>query len=196
MYWRSENFFVANPNAAFVDALSNDAWSKYNAVEIEVRRRFSQGLQFQADFTWGKAMGNSTDAQGNNQSDLTSWTTLRDKNLITLRSTQDQTARFVTNALYELPFGKGKPFGGDVNGWVDRIIGHWSIGGIMTWSTGSPFYITSGRTTFNTGTANQGAQLTGITFDEFKKHVGIYKTPGGIFYIDPAAFGYYLYPVG
>ena len=26
----------------------------------------------------------------------------------------------------------------------------------------------------------------GITFDEFKKHVGIYKTPGGIFYIDPA----------
>jgi hypothetical protein len=56
----------------------------------------------------------------------------------------------------------------------------------MTWSTGAPFYVASGRTTFNTGTANFGAQLTGISFEEFKKHVGIYKTAGGIFYIDPA----------
>ena len=85
-----------------------------------------------------------------------------------------------------MPFGKGKPFFGDANGLVDRIIGHWSIGGIMTWSTGSPFYVSSGRTTFNSGTANNGAQLVGISFDEFKKHVGIYKTAGGIFYIDPA----------
>src|SRR4029079_13148607 len=60
------NFFVANPNAAFARGLSNDAFSNYNALEIEIRRRFSNGLQFQADFTWGKAMGNSTDAQGNN----------------------------------------------------------------------------------------------------------------------------------
>jgi hypothetical protein len=182
----AQNFFVANPNAAFARGLSNDAFSNFNSLEIEVRRRFSAGLQFQADFTWGKALGNSTDAQGNNQSDLTSWTTLRNKDLNYLRSTQDQTARFVTNALYELPFGKGKPFGSDMNSWLDRLVGHWSVGGIWTWSTGSPFYVSSGRTTFNNGTANNGAQLVGITFDEFKKHVGVYNTPGGIFYIDPA----------
>jgi len=179
------NFFVANPNAAFSRGLSSDSFSNYNALEIEVRRRFSQGLQFQADFTWSKAMGNATDAQGNNQSDLVNWRTLRDKSLDYRRSTQDQTARFVSNAVYELPFGRSKPFLSDANGVVDKIVGGWSIGGIMTWATGSPWYVAAGRSTFNNQTANNGAQLLGITFDEFKKNIGIFRTAGGIFFVNP-----------
>src|SRR6185295_5118279 len=45
------NFFVANPNAAFVNILTNDSYSNYNAMELELRKRFSAGLQFQADYT-------------------------------------------------------------------------------------------------------------------------------------------------
>jgi hypothetical protein len=180
------NFFVANPNAAFARGLSNDAFSNYNAMELEIRRRFSQGLQFQADYTWSKAMGNSVDAQGNNQSDLTSWRTIRDKSLDYRRSTQDQTQRFVANAVYELPFGKGKMFLDTSNGIVDRIVNGWSVGGILTWASGSPFYVSAGRATFNSATANNGAQLVGISFDEFKQHVGLFKTPQGVFFIDPA----------
>ena len=45
---------------AFVNILANDSYSNYNAMEIEIRRRFSSGLQFQADYTWSKAMGNAT----------------------------------------------------------------------------------------------------------------------------------------
>ncbi len=29
--------------------------------------------------------------------------------------------------LYDLPFGQGRRFGGNVNGFVDRIIGDWSV---------------------------------------------------------------------
>src|SRR6185503_16587224 len=75
------NFFVANPNAAFARVLLNDAQSSYNALEIEVRRRFSQGLQFQVDYTWSKSLGDAVDAQGNNQSDLVPRLTLRDPRL-------------------------------------------------------------------------------------------------------------------
>src|SRR5204863_3077000 len=96
------NFFVANPNAAFVNVLKNDAKSNYNAMEIELRRRFSNGLQFQADYTWSKAMGDAVDAQGNNQSDLVNRLTLRNPNLDHRRSGQDQTQRFVANGVYEL----------------------------------------------------------------------------------------------
>jgi len=180
------NFFVANPNAAFARGLSNDSFSNYNALELELRRRFSAGLQFQADYTWSKAMGNATDAQGNNQSDLVSWRTLRDKQLDYRRSTQDQTQRFVANVLYELPFGRSKPFLSSSNGWVDRVVGGWTIGSIVTWATGPPWYVAAGRSTFNSATTNNGAQLTGISFEEFKKHVGLFKTPGGVFFIDPA----------
>ena len=180
------NFFVANPNAAFARVLSNDANSNYNTLKIEVRRRFANGLQFQADYTFSKALGNAVDAQGNNQSDLVSWRTLRDKKLDYRRSTQDQTMRFVANAVYDLPFGNGKTFLSGSNGVVDRIVGGWTIGSIVTWATGVPFFVSSGRATFNSfNPGNNPAQLVGISFEEFKKNVGLYKTPGGVLFINP-----------
>ncbi len=180
------NFFVANPNAAFALVLANAAKSNYNAMQVELRRRFSHGLQFQADYTWSKAMVDG-DAQGNNQSDLVPYITQRDKSLEHRRSSQDQTQRFVANGIYDLPFGHGMAFLDSTNGVVDRIVGGWNIGVIATWSTGVPFYITSNRQTFNAGTnvPNLGAQLTGITFEEFKKNVGLYKDPRGVFFINP-----------
>jgi hypothetical protein len=180
------NFFVANPNAAFVNVLKNDATSNYHAMEIELRRRFANGLQFQADYTWSKAMGDATDAQGNNQSDLVSRLTLRNPKADYRRSIQDQTQRFIANGIYELPCGKGKTFFSGANGFVARIVGGFSMGAIVTWATGVPWYVGSGRTTFNNSTANNGAQLTGITFADFKKNVGLYKTPTGVFYVNPA----------
>jgi hypothetical protein len=179
------NFFMANPNAAFVNILANDATSNYHAMEIELRRRFSNGLQFQADYTWSKAMGDAVDAQGNNQSDLVSRLTLRNPRADYRRSIQDQTQRFVANGLYDLPFGKGKMFLNGSNDLVDRIVGGFTVGAIVTWATGAPWYVGSGRTTFNNGTANIGAQLTGITFEEFRKNVGLYKTSTGLFFVNP-----------
>jgi hypothetical protein len=180
------NFFVANPNATFARVLTNDSISNYNALEIELRKRFSHGLQFQADYTWSKAMGDAVDAQGNNQSDLVSRLSLRlPKSSDYRRSIQDQTQRFVANTVYELPFGRGRSFLNSSNGVVDRLVGGWSMGSIVTWSTGVPFYIASGRATFNSATANIGAQLVGISFADFKKNVGLFKTPGGIFFVNP-----------
>lgn len=178
------NFFMANPNAAFVNILTNDSRSNYNALQIELRKRFSYGLQFQADYTWSKAMVEG-DAQGNNQADLAQHLTLRNPALDYRRSSQDQTQRFIANGVYELPFGKGKPFLDSSNGVVDRIVGGWTMGVIGTWATGAPFFVGSGRTTYNNSAANIGADLVGITFEEFRKNVGIYRTAGGIFFINP-----------
>ncbi|PYS41834.1 MAG: hypothetical protein DMF71_10555, partial [Acidobacteria bacterium] len=190
------NFFVANPNATFARVLLNDAKSNYNALEIELRRRFSHGLQFQADYTWSKAMGDAVDAQGNNQSDLVNRLSLHlPKRSDYRRSTQDQTQRFVANGIYELPFGNGHAFLNSSNRFVDRIVGGWTTGAIVTWSTGVPFFISSGRATFNcigplnaNGSctpANNGAQLAGISFADFKNNVGLFKTAGGVFFINP-----------
>jgi hypothetical protein len=180
------NFFVANPNAAFVRMLTNDSFSNYNAMELELRRRFSNGLQFQADYTWSKAMGDATDAQGNNQSDLVDRLSLHlPKRSDYRRSPQDQTQRFIANGIYDLPFGHGRRWMHDSNGFVERVVGGFSIGAIVTWATGVPFYVSSGRSTFNQNTANNGAQLVGITYEEFKKNVGLFKTPTGLFFVNP-----------
>lgn len=179
------NFFVANPNAAFARLLTNDSMSNYHALQIELRRRFAQGLQFQADYTFSKTLTNAPDAQGS-QTDLVSFRTLRDTSLDYRRSNIDQTHRFVANAIYELPFGKGRQFLGGANGFVNQIVGNWTIGGIITWATRPPYYIASGRSTFNSFNPTFApAQLVGISFEEFKKNVGVYKHPAGVFYINP-----------
>jgi hypothetical protein len=184
-YGLAGNFFVANPNAAFVNILTNDSYSNYNAMELELRRRFSNGLQFQLDYTWSKAMGDATDAQGNNQSDLVSRLTLRNYRGDYRRSPQDQTQRFVSNGIYDLPFGHGKKWMSNSNGFVDRLVGGFSMGAIVTWATGTPFHVASGRSTFNQSTANNGAQLTGITYEAFKQKLGLFKTSSGVFFVNP-----------
>jgi hypothetical protein len=180
------NFFVANPNAAGITLLTNNSMSNYNALELEFRQRYAHGLQFQADYTWAKAMTNARDALGNNQNDLTSFRTLRNTRLDYARSNQDQTQRFVANTIYDLPFGSGKQFWNSSNGVVNRLVGGWTVGGIVVWQTRPPFYITSNRATVNQlNSANNPAQLLGISFEEFKNNVGVFKTPTGVYFINP-----------
>jgi len=75
------------------------------------------------------------------------------------------------------------------NSFVNQAIGGWSVGSIVAWSTRPPFFITSGRTSFNNwpGGSVDGnpAQLLGMTFEEFSKNVGVFRTPGGVFWFNP-----------
>lgn len=184
------NFFVANPNSLASRLLTNDSMSNYHSLQVELRRRFSGGLMFQADYTFSKSLSNAPDAQGNNQSTLENFRTFRDKTLDYRRSNDDQTHRFVANSIYDLPFGRGRRFLSGSNSFVNQVIGGWSIGGIAVWSTRDPFFITAGRTTFNAwpvGTEgnNLPAQLLGMSFEEFKQNVGVFRTPGGVFWFNP-----------
>lgn len=177
------NFFIANPNANYAVGLSNGGESDYNALQIEIRRRYSNGLQFQADYTFSKAMllGDGT---GNNQSDFTQPLSLRNYQLDRRRSSQDQTQRFVANAVYDLPFGRGRAFLDTNNPVVERIFGGWTTGAIVTWTSGSPWYVLSGRSNFG-AYGGGGADLVGITFEEFKNNLGIFKDPRGVFFVNP-----------
>lgn len=176
------NFFVANPNALNAILLGNDSMSNYHSLQLEFRRRFSAGLQFQADYTFSKSLNNAAGNQ-NSQSDLSSYWTQRDRQFDYMRSSADQTHRFVANALYDLPFGKGKAFLSGANGFVDRIVGGWNIGSIVTWASRPPFYISSPNATFNQFTGGP-AQLI-MSYDEFRKNVGVYSRPEGLYFINP-----------
>ena len=180
------NFFVANPNANGITILGNDSMSNYHSLQAEFRRRFSGGLQFQADYTFSKALTNAAGAFGNNQSDLTSWRTLRDKQLDYMRSNQDQTHRFVFNSIYDLPVGRGRRYLSDTNGVVDRLVGGWTVGSIVVWATRPPWFIASNRTTVNQFNAgNNPVDLVGMSFEEFKSNIGVFRHPTGVYFINP-----------
>jgi len=74
------------------------------------------------------------------------------------------------------------------NVWVPvrKAVEGWTIGGIFTYQTATPFYFTSNRATYNSfNPANNHDQLVGMTFEEFKKNIGVYWTPMGVFFINP-----------
>jgi hypothetical protein len=180
------NFFVANPNAAFARVLSNSSYSNYHSLQVEIRRRFAAGLQFQANYTLSRTLNDGTTVV-NNQSALESYRTLRDLHLDYQNSDQDQRHRFVANVVYDLPFGKSRRFLSNVWSPIGKVVEGWTLGTIVSWQSGIPFYFTSNRSTFNNfNAATSPADLVGMSFEEFRKNIGVYRTPAGVFYINPA----------
>jgi hypothetical protein len=139
------NFLVANPHyLGGAELIGNGGYTKYNSLQLELRKRLSHGLQFNANYVFGRAYGSNR------------YTLRRDR----VKNLQTGTEGGVDHALkaswtYELPFGQGRRFLAGAGPWVDRIVGGWSFDGIAR--------IQSGRLV-NFG----NVRLVGMTLDEFK----------------------------
>ena len=177
------NFFLANPNAAFARALANGGYSNYHSLQAEIRRRMTKGLQLQGSYTFSKAL---TDTDGGGQSTLEQYRTFRNLRLDKHRAGFDQTHRFIANFIYELPFGSGRRW---INGGIPvlgKAIEGWQVGSIISYQTGGPIGVFAGRSTFNQfNTGLNPAQLVGITSEDFANSTGIFRTPSGVFFVDP-----------
>ena len=112
--------------------------SSYNALQVDLIRRLSRGLQFRANYTWSKNLDmNSglTGAQANNQPQmvLDRNDLRRDWGLSALNVTSQSTV----SASYELPFGRSKHW--MAGGWAGHLAGGWQLNGIATLLSGFPF---------------------------------------------------------
>ncbi len=114
--------------------------SSYNALQVDVTRRFSQGLSVRGVYTWSKTLddGDSLNqTTAGNAPGLVSdpFNLAADKGLATF----DVRNIGVINAIYELPFGHGKRYASDLEGWKDGLVGGWSVASIITAQSGFPF---------------------------------------------------------
>jgi len=107
--------------------LANDANSFYSAFQVKVDKRFSHGLQLLSHYTLARA--NKYDS--NYFADSHSYAYGPDD--------QVRTHVWVTEAVYELPFGKGKTFAGNASRLQDLLVGGWTITGATNWSGGLPW---------------------------------------------------------
>jgi hypothetical protein len=136
------NFFQFNPDIRFgVPTLTdNGQQTWYDALQVEVRRRMSQGLLLQASYTFSKSQGNLWAANtGQQQTGNNAYVTLRDLSLSKRLSPYDQRHAFKVNWIYELPVGRGRHWLGDANGLVDRVLGGWELHGTARVQSGRAF---------------------------------------------------------
>jgi hypothetical protein len=108
----------------------NDSSNNYNALQVKFDKKFSQGLQFQANYTWSKSFNYSAD--GGFLYSVAPQTTYGP-------SDYNRDHVFIFNGTYELPFGKGKMFAGGAGRALDLIIGGWQITNTTNISSGLPF---------------------------------------------------------
>lgn len=184
--------FVPNPGTGAVDVMVNDARFRYNSLQIELRRRFSQGLYFQANYTFSK---NLTDAIGSlnspasGQSLFEPYLDNNNKQWDYTRADFDQTHVFNFNGVYQLPFGKGKMFMNH-GGVVDQIFGGWELSGIVQWSSGGPITFVDSRGTLNR--ADRSGRQTpnsNLSYDDIRALMGIFEANGNIYWINPTVIG-------
>jgi hypothetical protein len=128
------------PGLGTVPVNDTEGTSTYNGLQAQVQRHFTRGLLFNASYTWSHAIDNSepgfdTDYRyGGNPVDPFDWWTRERAN-----SNLDVRNRFVFNAVYDLPFGHGRTFGGNWNGPMDAVLGGWEFSPIVTMASGFPF---------------------------------------------------------
>ena len=120
--------------------LSN-ANSNYNALQADLSRRFSSGLQFRGSYTFGKSLDIHSSSYLANEG-IGGTTTILDPGNPRLdygRSNFDVRHRFTGNFSYELPFGRQRRFLNGVTGFADKLISGWQWNGILVFQSGFPF---------------------------------------------------------
>jgi hypothetical protein len=130
----------ANPAVTNSTSWFSEGDSSYNALQVDLRRNFSRGLQFRAVYTFSKSLD---DGDTVNTSISTSSPAFSSNPLFPAqdwsRSTFDATHSAVINATWALPFGHGAAGSGAGREFADRVIADWALSGIVTIQSGFPF---------------------------------------------------------
>jgi hypothetical protein len=146
----------------------NSERSWFDAGVIEVRRRLSDGLRFEASYQFARSFTNAYASAGDtffglgtgDQSNVSS-NSLRNRSLDRTTSQIDLRHAFKVDATWDLPFGQGRKYLSNSGGLADRVVGGWTFTPIVRWQSGSPILM-------------ENIQIVGMTAKEFQKSVGVY----------------------
>ncbi len=112
--------------------------STYHAMNLKVERRYSNGFNLLANYTWSKFLDNVEGGSEFAGGEGNGYTHPELRALDRSYSGNDLRHRFIASSVYELPIGKGKPI--DIaNPVLNAIAGGWSLGVIAEVFTGAPW---------------------------------------------------------
>ena len=141
-----------NNQATSMFAWSSIGRSSYHGLQATLRKQFSNGAQFDFNYTYSRSIDSTSAAT------RLSWSSsvnvgspgTRLANAFSPNSRRgvsdfDTTHQINANWKVELPFGKGKHFAGDSGSVIDAVIGGWELSGVARWTSGFPFTVDNGN---------------------------------------------------
>jgi hypothetical protein len=125
------------PQITYVFEASAIGWMNYNALQVSLKKHFSNGVYFLANYTWSKTMDTGTGMGWTSQQQVDSLQEANNPGANYGDARSDVPNVFNVSAIYDLPFGLGKKLinqGGIVNG----IVGGWQLSSIIQLHSGVP----------------------------------------------------------
>ncbi len=159
---------------------NHTGYSNSNSLQAEIERRYSNGLAFQWFYTFTRALttsdaggfssgGGSINASGGGAVlsvpqviQLLGAPNLSydDRLRLGYQNSGDVPAhRIRWNAIYDLPFGKGKKYGNSASGALNQLIGGWQIASIGSWRSGLWKNVNASRYLFGDPTLDKDQRL-------------------------------------
>jgi hypothetical protein len=177
-------------------AISMYGWSSigsssYHALQVNLRKQVSHGLQFDLNYTYSKSIDVTSAASrvgfsvyGYQNIGLVGSRLANgfSPNLARAVSDFDSTHQFNLNWVAELPVGKGRALAGNANGLLSAFIGGWSTSGVARYTSGFPFSVDGGQRWPTDWFLTAVAQMT------TKPKTGTFKKAGSVnIFADPVA---------
>ena len=165
-------FFTPYPQfGGGMQIIDSGSFSNYHGGVFQLSRRFEQGLELNAAYTWSKSLDDKsydpTFTRISSGTAVSAASTPFDADNRRLNygpSDFDRTHLLQVTAIYELPFGKGKRFGASSSGLVSRLVGGWTVTTALVWQSGVPFTVVSGTNTFSNRNSSR-ANYSGTNFN-------------------------------
>jgi hypothetical protein len=121
--------------------------SDYNGLQVSLRQRHERGVEYLASYTLSRTRTNNLGYYGSGgvAAEGAYWANTYDPEANYGPAFFDARHNFVVSANYDLPFGKGRRYAGDVSRLMDAVIGGWRLSGIFQARSGFPITVTDGR---------------------------------------------------
>ena len=135
-----------NPQFATLYVWRSMGTSNYNAMQADLKRKLSHGVQFDFTYTFSKSIDLASDAErvgtigGNGAQIQNAWSPYQFRGV----SDFDATHQITANWIADLPIGRNRDFGRNMSRALDAVVGGWQLSGLGRWTSGFPFSISNG----------------------------------------------------
>jgi hypothetical protein len=135
-----------------------DGTNRYNSLQLQGQKRFSRSFSLTTSYTYSRLK------------ERVSYLNPSDPELEERFGTDDRPHRFTLASVYELPFGRGRAFGGGMNRVLDAFVGGWQLNGTYEWQSGQPLLFNDNF--FYAGDVTQLSSRVG-QYDEQGRRYGV-----------------------
>lgn len=153
-FFKDGQFMFQNPQFGSYYAWSSIGNSDYNALQVNLKKQFGSGVQFDFNYTYSRSIDITSAATrvsatgGTSGNDgLVGNSVINSFNPNQLRGVSDfdTTHQFNADWIVELPFGKGRAFASKAGGLLNGLVGGWQVSGLARWTTGFPVTVSNGE---------------------------------------------------